>query len=72
MSFKNPRNAWESDPIFGSILLIVMCVLIPIPLVVVSSIFGRTIGPYVWVALCVGFWGFEIWVAFTPFERRKW
>lgn len=70
MSFKNPRNLWESDPIFGSIMLVVMAAIIPIPLVVVSAIFGWTFGPYAWIILCLLFWAFEIWAAFSPFDRR--
>jgi hypothetical protein len=71
MNFKNPRNAWESDPVFGSIILITFSILIPIPLVVVSSIFGRAIGPYAWVVMCVAFWAFEIWTAFKPWHKRS-
>lgn len=70
MSFKNPRNSWESDPIFGTIMLVVMSAIIPIPLVV-SAMFGRTFGPYVWIILCLFFWAFEIWMAFSPFDRRR-
>lgn len=70
MSFKNPRNAWESDPIFGSMLLIVLGVIMPLPLVVLSMPFGKTFGPWIWILMCVWFWAWEVWMAFKPWHRR--
>lgn len=67
MSFKDPKNAWESDPIFGTLMLAWMGCLMPIPFAVLSSLFGWTIGPYVWVASVLCFWVWEVWMAFRPF-----
>lgn len=70
MSFKNPRNAWESDPVFGTILLVALGILMPIPMIVISSLFGGVVGPYVWVGMCLFFWGWEVWMAIKPFPDR--
>jgi hypothetical protein len=40
VSFKKPKNAWESDPFFGSILMIVMGAAIPFPMAIFSWTFG--------------------------------
>lgn len=71
MSLKDPKNAWESDPIFGLILLITLGLIIPIPMALIASLFGWALGPWVWIAMCASFWTFEIHMATKPFDRYK-
>jgi hypothetical protein len=68
VSFKKPKNAWESDPFFGSILMIVMGAAIPFPMAIFSWTFGEHAAPWIFLTGCVLFWSFEIWTAFKPFN----
>lgn len=67
---KNPRNAIESDPVFGSIMLITFAILMPFPIAVLARLFGP-LDAYVWFLGCLAFWAFEIYVAFSPFEPAR-
>lgn len=68
MSFKNPKNRWEYDPFFGSILGIVLGAGFPFPMAKLSGMFREHAAQWVFLTGCLLFWIFQIWTAFKPFD----
>ncbi len=72
MSLKDPKNSLESDPWFGTIMIVIFSLVLPIPFAVIAEMFypflGNSTG-LLWFAMCIGFPIWAFWYATRPFDR---